>query len=389
MKISCMTPTLFVREYADADIRTLALQRTRFSELSDEEWLFCLRQIHGRQLVRRKLPEIAATEGWLYPAHINIEQCSSELTAKYKRGLLQNTGVHTLVDLTGGFGVDCLYMGQVVRETHYVERNGELCRLMEHNARLLNSHITVHHTDAESFLQDKEFLSGHPAEKVLVYADPSRRSESGGKVFLIQDCDPDISRLMPIIRQCAERLMLKLSPMLDITAAWCSLGCTGATYVVAVAGEVKEVLLCMPGEPVITAIDLKYGISVCFTREEEHNAVCGFAERVMNYLYEPNAALLKAGADKLIGEKWNVMKTDANSRFYTSDEYLANFPGRVFRVTGDKPSRGVKYNIISRNYPLTPDEIRRKWHIKEGDGSYVIGLRLNGNPQILVCERLL
>jgi len=381
-------------QHADEPAESLALRRSRHPDLTDEEWAFCLRQIDGKQRMRRKLPEIAAGDDWLYPRRLNMEQCSSEITARYKERLLRKTGARVLADLTGGFGIDTYYMSRAAEETHYVERDEELCRLAAHNLPTDGRAIRVHHATAEEFLLRGEgrFL---PAESTLLYMDPARRNAGGGRVFRLSDCEPDAEALMPLLRERAKHVLLKLSPMLDLSAAQNQLG-KGETHIVATGGEVKEVLMLFTNDmpphetetETVTATDLKSGLLFRFTANEEQQAVCPFCGETKTYLYEPHAAVLKAGAYKLAGARYGLGKLAPNTHLYTSDTLHSDFPGRIFRILAETPQRGGAYHTISRNHPLRSEELARKLHLHEGGELFVIGARAGHRPTVMVAELL-
>lgn len=386
-----MSITEFIEAHAADDVRQLALQRQRFPALNNEQWLFCLQQIDGRQRMQRKLPQLCQTPGFTFAPHLNLEQCSSEATATYKAQLIQSLDIDTVVDLTGGFGIDSLYMSKIAKQVHYVEQDGTLCRIMQHNTNCLNANVTAHHSTAENILSDHSFWQSLTPEKTLIYADPARRNTEGKKVFLLSDCQPDIVSLMPLIQQRAKHWLLKLSPMLDPVLAIRELNTDAITHIVAVADEVKEMLLQKANNATCDTVivsDLTTSFSFAFTRREEQQAQCLYADRVKTYLYEPSAAMLKAGAHKRISEHWHLEKLDPNTQLYTSDTLIADFPGKVFITTEQKPQKGAKMNVLCRNYPLTAKQLQHKLHITDGTDNYLIGFRLKGKPQLVVANRI-
>ena len=254
--------------HPQCSISQLALQRKQYAHLSDDEWRWMLQQVEGRQRTEDKLPTFAAIDDWWYPVRLSCEQCSSEQTARYKAELIQALPNTTFADLTGGYGVDTLFLSTHFSHTDYIEQNAELCRIMQHNkdlwsrAQQCNTTIDVHNTSAEYFLQ-------HAGQYDLIFVDPARRDSHGGKVFRLEDCTPNMVTLLPSLLQHLTpngRIMLKLSPMLDITQALSALTTHYSSltthywqvFVVAVKNEVKEVLLLsQPTEQsTITAIDL-------------------------------------------------------------------------------------------------------------------------------------
>ena len=365
-------------------VHELALQRNKYKHLSDEEWRWLLQQVEGRERTADKLPTFAAIPDWWYPVRLSCEQCSSELTARYKASLIAN-GQKRMVDLTAGYGVDTYFLSEKFQSADYVEQNSELCRIATHN--FAGKPITIHNTTAEEFLQTAGRYD-------LIFLDPARRDSHGGKVFRLADCTPNVVELLPKLIEHGKRLLLKLSPMLDISQAQKELSAFGlqwSVYVVAVKNEVKEVLLLSGGNGTITAIDLeKKDQSFVFTREEESEALYTLRPTPYTYLYEPNAAILKAGAYKLVAERFGLQKVDVNTHLYASDTLVENFPGRVWKIKEiiNHKFEIINANIVCRNYPLTPEQLKKKLRIKDGGESYIIGCRVAGKPTLFLAERL-
>lgn len=367
---------LFIREHHSDSVEQLALQRNRYKDLSDDQFRWALQQIEGWQRTRDKLPEIAARIDWWYPVRLSCEQASSEPTARFKAKLVSGD---SMVDLTGGAGIDTYYIGQQFREVTYVEHNEELCRLAHHNL----PHARVLNMEAEAYAASMPLMD-------LVYLDPARRNLQGSKVFRLQDCTPDLTQLLPLLRY--RTLLVKLSPMLDLSALHRAMPMPGETYVLALSGEVKEVLFLSgelalhPGR--ISAIDLTYGYSFCFTPDEETMATPRWADHVMNYIYEPSPAILKAGAYHLLSDRYGVDQLDPNTHLYTSDQLVSSFPGRIWRYLPDRNYRDItQANVLTRNYPISADQLRAQLHIKDGGDLYIIGVRMRGHKHILCAER--
>lgn len=381
-------------------VEELALQRKRYAHLTDEEWRWLLQQVEGRQRTRGKLPTMADITDWWYPVRLSCEQCSSEETARYKAKILHDAsrqviGEEVLVDLTGGYGVDTYFLSENFAEVHYVEQDEELCRIAKHNFALTRPQIQVHNMHAEEFLKTDVI-----DKKWVVYIDPARRDKHGGKVFRIEDCEPNVVEILPALQDKAERIIIKLSPMLDITAALRSLAIPMDIHIVAVNNEVKEVQLWSKEENSpsrIHAVNLGSQVSeFSFIVEEEKNAQCPLCDDKRNdnlsdgmYIYEPNAAILKAGAYKLIGTRYGLMKMGNNTHLYLSTEYVAEFPGRVWKLRGDsaRDIQGLHASVMTRNYPLSADQLRKKLKIKEGDQLTVIGARLGEKPVVMLAEK--
>ena len=395
MYSSSILPSL-VTEYQHDDVQQLALQRNRFSQLSDTDFRFFLQQVEGKQRTRDKLPTFAQIEDWWYPVRLSCEQCSSEATARYKAELIGHKH-DTLIDLTAGYGVDTFFMAEHTQQAHYVERNAELCAIAEHNFSLYRPKIQVHNTTAEEFLSSLPITNiQYPIAHTLIYLDPARRSQSGNKVFRIEDCEPNIIDLLPSLRKHTSHIMIKFSPMLDITAALRILGNDWDTHIVAVNNEVKEVLF-LTGTGVMHAVNIR-GMQtdrLLFSPEDEKQAQLTIAIDIQQYIYESNAAIIKAGAFRWVGERYGLQKLDTNTHLYTSSTLLPDFPGRVWEVIDaeiKEPKKQLdsqaKYSILSRNYPLSPEEIRKKYKLKDGDDMYLLAARHQGKPKLILATRL-
>ena len=374
----------------------LALQRDKYKHLSDDQWRWFLQQVDGRERTADKLPTFAAIEDWWYPVRLSCEQCSSEETARYKASIVHRTSsLRTFLDLTGGYGIDTYFLSEHFAHADYVEQNAELCRIATHNFSLKNQEprIKTHNATAEEFL-----LSAGQYD--LIFLDPARRDSHGGKVFRLEDCTPNVVELLPVLLKHLTpdgRILLKLSPMLDLTQAVTALAAVHwDVHVVAIKNEVKEVLLLSGGTGKITAIDLaKKEQAFTFTREEENlSEKRSFSETVFTlsgeaglYLYEPNASILKAGAYKLVAQRFGLHKLDVNTHLYGAEEWVPDFPGRVWKITNDQ-SPITHANVVCRNYPLTPEQLKKKLHLRDGGTAFVIGCRVAGKPTLFFAERV-
>ena len=383
-------------------VEELALQRKRFAHLSDEEWRWMLQQVEGRQRTHDKLPTFAQIEDWWYPVRLSCEQCSSEATARYKAAIIRQLGKKQdiLIDLTGGYGVDTYFLSEQTTQAHYVERNEELCRIAQHNFQIANKPIHVHNTSAEDFLAQYSMagsVSSDVKKEVVVYLDPARRDAHGGKVFRIEDCEPNIIKILPSLRAISNTILIKFSPMLDITSALQSLGNEWDVHVVALHNEVKEIIF-VTGYNRIHAVNILHegNDQFSFTRSEEKSALCAMADCICEYIYEPNAAIIKAGAFRLVAERFQLHKLDHNTHLYTADQLTENFPGRVWKVIAQpiKNQRDIaalsiqRAAILTRNYPLTPEELRKKFKVQESDSHFLIGARIATKPTLILAERI-
>lgn len=375
----------FIRENLNADVPTLALKKAPVgTDIS-----LALRQIAARQLLQKKVPQWAENEDLLFPVHLSIEQCSSEASAKYKAEQLEGQG---FADLTGGLGVDTYYISQHFQQSDYVEQQSELCDLAKHNFTILDADIKVCNETAEEYLM-------HCEPKDCIFIDPARRDEHGHKTVSIADCTPDVGALQDLLLQKAERVMIKLSPMLDINKALTELHHVKEVHVVAVANECKELDFVLErdyqGEvQFICANLLTDQPEVRFTMQEERNCICSIADGVSKYLYEPNPALMKAGCFKLLTERYNVFKLHKNSNLYTSEQMISDFPGRIFEVEGwahyNKKLKQTllpdvdKASLAVRNFPLSVAELRKALKIGDGDAVYLFATTLKGEERVII-----
>lgn len=378
----------FIREHQSADVRSLALQTKKAPGV---DLPFAITQIAGKQAAAGKIPSWHAVDGILYPRHLSLEQCSSEVTARYKATLVDGT---TFADLTGGFGIDCFFLSSRFASAAYVERQEELCEIASHNFPLLGAaHIRVENADAITYL--KEMLRVD-----CIFVDPARRNQQGGKTVAISDCEPDVAALEDLLLQKARQVLVKLSPMLDLTRAIHDIKHTRQVHVVSVHNECKEVLL-LAGQEETAEIPIhcinfthKGTETFIFTRQQEQEADCLYASETGNYLYEPNASLLKAGAFRTAGSVYQLRKLHPNSHLYTSDTLVSGFPGRTFRVKGtcsfnkkelkDFLAGMTKANLAIRNFPASVAELRKRTKLAEGGTDYLFATTLNNGQKVLI-----
>lgn len=375
----------FIRDNLNVDVPTLALRKAPVGT----DFSLALRQIEARQLLQKKVPEWSDNEDLLFPAHLSIEQCSSEATARYKAQLLQG---HSFADLTGGLGVDTYYLSQNFQQADYVECQPELCDLAKHNFSVLNADIKVWNETTKDYLN-------HCEAKDCLYLDPARRDNYGRKTVSIADCTPDVTDLQDILLQKAETVMVKLSPMLDISKALDELKSVKEVHVLAVNNECKELVFIMErgfsGQPTLFVTNLLTDQPmISFTLAEEHDCPLHVADGIRQYLYEPNAALMKAGCYKLLAERFGVLKLHKNSHLYTSDTLVSDFPGRIFTVESwaayNKKVKNTllndldKVNLAVRNFPLSVDALRKTLKLKEGGETYLFATTVRGEEKIII-----
>lgn len=423
--LQVMTTSEFIEAHRNDDVATLAL---RCGGVGGVDMPYALAQISGWQTAKRKLPTWAETEGIAYPASLSMEQCSSELTAIYKRAVTERllAGLNgsasdaaespasaTLVDLTGGFGVDFAMLAPLFARATYVERSQELCGIVGHNLPLLGvGNAQVVEGDSA------DYLSTMPLSTV-VYADPARRDRNGRRAYAIADCEPNVLSLMPELVSKAEILLLKLSPMLDISQAVAEIESEGMAYVaeahvVAVRNECKELLLVIRrrgGSGVLPPLKL-----LCANDDEVFvvenirasgtlkalNALNGKPQPLPDditgcCLYEPNAAVMKAGCFAELGRRFGVRQLDNNSHLFVSRDEIGGFPGRKFFIRavatmrrGDMKCalKGVeRANVAVRNFPMTAETLRKRLKLKDGGDTYVFGTTVKGSHILLVCHK--
>lgn len=380
----------FIKEHQQDDVRQLALQ-ARKHPLVDMP--AAIVQIAGRQIAAEKIPSWQAVEGILYPRHLSLEQCSSELTARYKATLA--TG-ESMTDLTGGFGIDCAFLATGFGQATYVERQTELCEIASHNFPLLGlNHITVCNEDGVKHLQEM-------APVDCIFIDPARRNEHGGKTVAIADCEPDIAALEELLLSKAKKVIVKLSPMLDLTLALKDIKQAAEAHIVSVNNECKELLLVLKKEApcrniICINITNRETQRFVFTREEEQTAECHYTDSTGRYLYEPNASILKAGAFRILAQRYGLEKLHPNSHLYTSDTLAEGFPGRVFEITRTctfnkkeikETLEGIKKaNISIRNFPASVAELRKRIKLSEGGDDYLFATTLNNDKKLLILGR--
>lgn len=375
----------FIEEHLNDDVRELALKYSN----AKVDMALALRQIEARQLLRKKVPSWSDNPDLLFPVHLSVEQCSSEATAQYKASLLHGD---TFADLTGGLGVDCFFISQHFKKTDYVELNPELCGLAEHNFRSLQTSITVNNESSETYLSCCE-------SKDCFFIDPARRDTYGRKTVSIADCTPNVIELQDLLLQKARRVMVKLSPMLDISKALKELKHVSEVHVVAVGNECKELLFIMEqgfeGEPIITCANLQTEQSeVKYRHCEEGTPIMTLSAIPQNYLYEPNAALMKAGCFDYLSQHYGVRQLHRNSHLFTSEQLVPDFPGRIFAIDGWAPYNkkikqtllaGVeKASIATRNFPLSVAELRKSLKIADGDEIYLFATTITGDQKVII-----
>ena len=383
----------FIEQNLNADIRQLALKGCRDKDVDLDA---AIRQIAGRQTARRKLPSWAALDGILYPPHLNMEQCSSEQTARYKARICSShPSSKTLVDLTGGFGVDFAFMSEAFDEATYVERNSELFAISSANMKILAPKAKCLNEDGLEVLHRLDHVS-------MIFMDPARRDHHGARTYGISDCTPNVLEIKDELLQKADVVMLKLSPMLDWHKAISDLGeqYIKEVHIVSVQNECKELLIVMqqqPAEPPTVycvnddSVFSYHPSSISSNHISHHSSLI--------YLYEPNASIMKAGCFAEIEQAFEVSQLAPNSHLFASDQVIEDFPGRKFRVIAvtsmnkQELKQALKdirqANIAIRNFPMSVADLRKRLKLSEGGNDYIFATTLTeGKKVLIICLHL-
>ncbi|PIE51061.1 MAG: methyltransferase [Flavobacteriales bacterium] len=358
-----------VQDYINAnrsmDLHSLLLKKSPFSELKMQE---IVQQMKGKQVAEKKFPFLLK-QGIVFPRKLSLEQSSSTPTAEYKQSLASG---ETMVDLTSGFGIDAYFLGQDFKEVSLVERQKELLEIVQHNWSVLGREAQFINEDLQSFLERNQ------QEFDVVYLDPARRNEQQRKVFLLEDLSPNVLAIQNQLLRIGKQVLVKLSPLIDISYLIDSLLFVKEIHIVAVKNEVKELLVLMErdfiGQVKVKSVNLQTNEPDFVFNNNEHYAEITYSD-VLDYLYIPNNAVLKSGNFKGIAEKYNLSKLHPNTHFYTSENQLNQFSGRILKVekiTAKQIEKGAYYNIISKNHPLKPAQIKKKYNLKDGGNRYLI-----------------
>lgn len=448
----------FIRQYQDDDVRQLAFLGSKYPEV---DMPFALDQIRGRKMARVKLPRWASLEGIIYPPHISMEQCSSESTALYKAELAarllglpaSSSGTEMkaeneieFVDLTGGFGVDFSYIAaRLGVKSMYVERQAHLCEAAKENfERLGLKNAIVKNGDGievlHSFLPKKDdaastddslgIIYDQPLSLLktklglkLIFIDPARRDDAGNKVVSLKDCTPDVTVLQEEMLSKADYVIIKLSPMLDWHRAISELSHVREVHIISVNNECKELLLVLSarnmGDMEASSADgeVKHAGNLrIYCVNDAQSFVCDESDmetspvkiapstfEEMQYLYEPNASLMKAGCFCVLSERYGARMLSKNSHLFVSREPIAAFPGRSFRIIAissfnkkelKRHLSGItKANIATRNFPLSVAELRKRLKLKDGGETYIFATTLSDESHVLVitekaCQKI-
>lgn len=422
----------FVAMHRNEDVRELALKAKRVEGL---DLPLALDQIAGWQIARKKLPQWASCEGIVYPPHISMEQCSSQFTAQYKSEIAQTllapaatvrarvsdsgesdnqttksepqlsdspesdtlVAKRAMVDLTGGFGVDFSYLARGFSQATYVERQRHLCDLAEHNMAALGlDQARIVCGDGVEYLRQMG-----PVD--FIYLDPARRDEHGSRTYAIEDCTPNVLELRDLLLAKSQYTLVKLSPMLDWRKAVADFdGTVREVHIVATGNECKELLLVLgqqvheePSAPRVFCVNDNQRIDYDSAAYTQGLRIGGKPlPEVKNYLYEPNASIMKAGCFDLVEERFGVTQVGPSSHLFVSATPVADFPGRGFAIEsiGGMNKKDIKRllngtkqaNIAVRNFPLTAPQLRKKLKLADGGPVYLFGTTMQGCDHVLL-----
>lgn len=422
----------FVAMHRNEDVRELALKAKRVEGL---DLPLALDQIAGWQIASKKLPQWASCEGIVYPPHISMEQCSSQFTAQYKSEIAQTllapaatvrarvsdsaesvmqtaksafqlsdspesdtlVARSSMVDLTGGFGVDFSYLARGFSQATYVERQRHLCDLAEHNMAALGlDQARIVCGDGVEYLRQMG-----PVD--FIYLDPARRDEHGSRTYAIEDCTPNVLELRDLLLAKSQYTLVKLSPMLDWRKAVADFdGTVREVHIVATGNECKELLLVLgqqmheePSAPRVFCVNDNQRIDYDSAAYTQGLRIGGKPlPEVKNYLYEPNASIMKAGCFDLVEERFGVTQVGPSSHLFVSATPVADFPGRGFAIEaiGGMNKKDIKRllngtkqaNIAVRNFPLTAPQLRKKLKLADGGPVYLFGTTMQGCDHVLL-----
>ena len=378
----------FIRQHANEDVRQLAFLGKKNPEV---DLAYALDQIAGRQKARVKIPSWAAIDGITYPPHLSMEQCSSEQTARYKAKIAGKGD--RIVDLTAGFGVDMAFMAEGFSEAIHIEQMEQLCAISSANYEVLGlNHIKVVNGNGVDYLHQLDHAD-------LIFIDPARRDEHGARTYGIADCTPNVLEIIDEMLEKAPRVMIKLSPMLDWQKAASDIGRVSQVHIVSVGNECKELLLVVErnSKPLqIFCVNDDQVFSYSDTDKIDNFAL---QTSEPQYLYEPNASVMKAGCFQLLSTRFGMSQPDKNSHLFLSDKSIADFPGRGFAIermsTMNKKElkttlAGItQANIATRNFPLSVAELRKRLKLKDGGDTYIFATTsAQKGHLLLVCRKI-
>ena len=383
----------FAQAHSTEDPLRLILQQKRYPQI---DLSLVAQQIEGQRQAQTKWPTLAACTDYFYPPKLNREQSSSEATARYKADLFKQLQCSTFADLTGGMGIDTYFIAQHATQSAYFEINSALFPVTQHNFCALGlPNIVCHNTDSIQYLADSQSTFD------LILIDPARRNSTGSRVVAFEDCTPNLLDNLHLLRSRCRHLLVKASPMIDIRQAVQQLNQVSEIHIISVGGECKEVLFLLSkettGNTQIHCVNLATADPiVTFTSAQENDASPIFATAMSQYIYEPNASLMKGGCYNLLSQQYNIAKFARNTHLYTADQLIEDFPGRKFRIIQEvslnaKEIKKIipegRAHVATRNYPLAAADLQKKLKLKEGGNLFIIAATLASRPMGWLCEK--
>ncbi|WP_312194964.1 class I SAM-dependent methyltransferase [Epilithonimonas vandammei] len=367
----------YINQNLNSDLTKLLLKKSPFPDVSMQE---IVQQIKGRKTAEKKFPFLTK-EGIVFPPNLNLEQASSQSTAEYKSQTLSGK---SFLDLTCGFGIDAYFLSKNFDEVTLIEQNSELISIVENNWKTLGRKAHFINKNLEEFLENLRQAQIDNFNKFdVVYLDPARRDQQNKKKFLLEDLSPNLLEMQEKLHSITDKIIVKLSPLIDISYLISELKNITEIQIIAVRNEVKELVLIIENNQstdnqqptTIKCINLESNEpEFSFNFNDEKSAKSEFSES-SKFLFIPNNSILKAGAFNIISEKFGLKKLHPNTHFYTSEHNIENFPGRVLqieKIEAKDLKKGEKYNIVSKNYPLKPEEIKKKYKLNDGGNHYLI-----------------
>lgn len=380
----------FINANLNTDVVKLALKKNPFPEI---DFAVILNQIAAKSKAENKLPTWFNTTNIIYPSKISVEQTSSEKTALYKSNILSGD---SLIDLTGGFGVDDYFFASQIKSVAHCEINPELSAIVQHNFEQLNV------KNIECYAGDSfETLKNLNRKWDWIYIDPSRRNDAKGKVFMLKDCLPNVPENLDFYFENSDAILIKTAPLLDLSAGLSELKNVKAIHIVGLENEVKELLWELhkdySGEVTLKTANITKGTIDTFEFAMNQESIFPNYSLPKKYLFEPNSAVMKSGGFDAVAVNYSINKLHKHSHLYTSDEIIA-FPGRIFEIITSFPYHktemknemsGKQFNITTRNFPETVENIRKKWKIKDGGNLYsFFTTDENNNKIVLICAKI-
>lgn len=388
MNIAVLTKEFqdYLKSIEQEDFKSISLKKSPFPEISSTE---IAQQLKGLQVSKHKFPTLYAKEYIYFPPSINLEQASSEATATYKASLVKGK---FLIDLTAGLGIDTFAFSKSFKKVYHIEQNEILSEIVQHNSSILSPNLETYNGTFQSFFEENPTLKFD-----VIYLDPARRNSSGRK-FILEDLEPNILEWIPIFFEKSDKIIIKLSPLLDISSTLQQIKEISEIHIVALKNEVKDFLLILEKgketkNPYIKAVNLENNqTDFSFYFEEEQNTDAKYGT-VSNYIYEPNVAILKTGAFKLLTQKFDLFKLHQNTHLYSSDEIIENFPGKIYKVEEHikNPKKEIlktKANLLVKNFNQPIDIIKKKFKIIDGGETTLIFTQSIEGFHILKTSRI-